>query len=893
MPRLSIIAVARSVLCGCVYYSALLLIVLGAFRLHADVPKTEIRLDPIIGFEENRGQGRPDIRFILRSNLYITGPGFTIAPDQIHAAFGGGNPAAPMSTSDTLPGVANFISGTDQSKWISGIRRFREVKFTGVYSGIDVVYKFDSNGLHILANIGPNGDPSSIRLRFTGATVESTLEGAVLLRAARRRVLRIFDAGAKWKVIEPNEVQLERVSTGRIIQLPLGFQGGAATLAYSVDATGAILTAGRLPGLITQPLPPVAETVPSADFCGRFVDDPVPCEDAFVAKYSPAGTLQFITYIRGSTNDRAEEVRADRNGDIWVGGATDSTDFPLTRDAAHTRFAGPAAKTGSSLMQIGDLFLLKLSGTTGLPLYSTYVGGPDADRMDRLLVDTAGNAYLSGAATRGLPTTPGAFRASPCDVCSFAAKWTASGALVYLTYLPSWASSQGVDSSGAFYFGGGARADFPVTPGAFDTSFNGGPNDAYVAKLNPSGTAFVYATFFGGAGLDYTSDLAVDSEGNVWFTGPVFPPSDSPGELAGWQYGYFLAKLDASGSGLLVHRSNIGAELAVDSQDNLFLSSSSAHGSKTIANPGGSLTSSCSDTYLAKLNKDGVLVYAQDAGKLIGFGASGQPVVFGKTNPLLDTPIWMLDLSVTPRQFLSCMLGAASMRDSKQIVPGEIVALVGSGLGPQTGVTFQLDRDGRVPRELAGTRVRFNGEPAPILYAQNGQVNAIAPFTLTPGTPVTVEVEYSGSRTRVTATVESFRPQIFTLDGSGSGQAAMLNQDGTINSPQNPARTGSVVSLFLMGAGQTSPILREGEVARSIEAKPLSNIRIALAGPVATWLELLYAGPAPGLVNSVTQVNVRLPGAVPAFAGGTALSMPIFVEANGRSFYQDARIAIQ
>ncbi|HYI96553.1 MAG TPA: hypothetical protein VEX68_23630 [Bryobacteraceae bacterium] len=403
-----------------------------------------------------------------------------------------------------------------------------------------------------------------------------------------------------------------------------------------------------------------------------------------------------------------------------------------------------------------------MSGTTGLPLYSTYVGGPDADRMDRLLVDAAGNAYLSGRATAGLPVTSGAFRESPCDVCSFAAKWTASGAPVYLTYLPSSASSQGVDSSGAFYFGGGAQTDFPVTPGSFDNSFNGGPSDAYVAKLNPSGTALVYATFFGGAGHEYTSDLAVDSEGSVWFTGPVFPSSDSPREPAGWQPGYFLAKLDASGSGLLVHRSNIGAELAVDSQDNLFLWSSPEYGSQTIANPGGSLAKSCSDSYLAKLNKDGVLVYAQDAGKLIGFGAFGRPVVFGRTDPTrppLDTPIWTLDLSETPRQFLSCTLGAASMRGANQIAPGEIVALVGAGLGPQAGVTFQLDQDGRVPRDLAGTHVRFNGEPAPILYAQNGQVNAIAPFTLIPGAPVTVEMEYNGSRARVTATVESFRPR--------------------------------------------------------------------------------------------------------------------------------------
>jgi len=101
------------------------------------------------------------------------------------------------------------------------------------------------------------------------------------------------------------------------------------------------------------------------------------------------------------------------------------------------------------------------------------------------------------------------------------------------------------------------------------------------------------------------------------------------------------------------------------------------------------------------------------------------------------------------------------------------------------------------------------------------------------------------------------------------------------------------VSLFLTGTGQTSPILREGEVARNIEAKPLSDFRIAIPGRVATLLELLYVGPGPGLLNSMTQVNVRLPSTMPVLPDSTALSMPIFVEANGRSFYQDARIAIQ
>jgi uncharacterized protein (TIGR03437 family) len=111
------------------------------------------------------------------------------------------------------------------------------------------------------------------------------------------------------------------------------------------------------------------------------------------------------------------------------------------------------------------------------------------------------------------------------------------------------------------------------------------------------------------------------------------------------------------------------------------------------------------------------------------------------------------------------------MRGSNQIAPGEIVALVGSGLGPQAAVPFQLNQDGRVPRELAGTHVRFNGEPAPILYSQNGQVIRSRRSQWYQGrrqqwkwntTVANERYRHSGS----------FRPQIFTLDGSGSGQAA-------------------------------------------------------------------------------------------------------------------------
>ena len=109
------------------------------------------------------------------------------------------------------------------------------------------------------------------------------------------------------------------------------------------------------------------------------------------------------------------------------------------------------------------------------------------------------------------------------------------------------------------------------------------------------------------------------------------------------------------------------------------------------------------------------------------------------------------------------------------------------------------------------------GSRRPILYAQNGQVNAIAPFTLIPGPPVTVEVEYNVRERGLQPQWNRPGRRFSRWTGQVPGQAAMLNQDGTVNGPENPARTGSIVSLFLTGTGQTSPILREGELHQPLK----------------------------------------------------------------------------
>ena len=143
-------------------------------------------------------------------------------------------------------------------------------------------------------------------------------------------------------------------------------------------------------------------------------------------------------------------------------------------------------------------------------VYSTYLGGTGGDGGNGIAVDTSGNAYVTGSTTStNFPTTPGAFQTSPGGGNdAFVTKLNPTGtALVYSTYLGGSNDDIGygiaVDTSGnAYVTGFTLSTNFPTTPGAYQTTFGGGDFDAFVTKLNPTGTALVYSTYLGGTGID-------------------------------------------------------------------------------------------------------------------------------------------------------------------------------------------------------------------------------------------------------------------------------------------------------------------------------------------------------------------------------------------------------
>ncbi len=221
------------------------------------------------------------------------------------------------------------------------------------------------------------------------------------------------------------------------------------------------------------------------------------------------------------------------------------------------------------------------------------------------------------------------------------------------------------------------------------------------------------------------------------------------------------------------------------------------------------------------------------------------------------------------------------------IAPGEIVTIFGVRMGPGNIAPFILGSDGRVPTALAGTRVLFGGQPAPLLYVSAGQIGAIVPYSVAGRTTVDVVVDSNGVRSEAAnVPLAASAPGLFTLNASGKGQAAALNQDGTVNGTARPVRAGDVIVFYGTGEGQTLPSGVDGALTGTTEtARPVLPVRITIGGKEGV---VLYAGGAPGLVAGLVQVNVRVPADV---AAGDAV--PVVMQIGERSSGTGVTIAVR
>ncbi len=183
------------------------------------------------------------------------------------------------------------------------------------------------------------------------------------------------------------------------------------------------------------------------------------------------------------------------------------------------------------------------------------------------------------------------------------------------------------------------------------------------------------------------------------------------------------------------------------------------------------------------------------------------------------------------------------------VAPGEIIVIFGAGLGPESGVAGALDSSGMLANLLSGAEVRFDGVPAPVFYAQFGQLNVQVPYTVAGNATTHVQALYQGIPSgSLDLAVVSAAPALFPV---------VANPDGSPNSATDPAALGSILTFYATGEGLTNGSNVSGQAAVAPYPSPVLPVTLTVAGFPA---QILYAGSAPGAVG-LLQVNARVPAA--------------------------------
>jgi uncharacterized protein (TIGR03437 family) len=608
-------------------------------------------------------------------------------------------------------------------------------------------------------------------------------------------------------------------------------------ISFDVDAQGNTYLAGSTQG-----------TIP-ATINLRF--GPLGGRDIVVIKLGASGGQTYGTAIGGTQDEFVNRIKVDANGNLFLAGSTASADYPAQGSGAST-------------------VVLKLD-PTGNILYNARLSWAGA--ILTLGVSPAGALYAGGVPIPGqLPVSVGAYRGSAEGSGGFLAKFDGTAGVMAATYVE-----------------GPVRNLMPRRNG--DVLFSTGKD---IAALTPSLTQLAFSTT-----ADFNGDIAsigLDDSDNVYAAAPT---------------GY--RKYGPDGRQLLLTRDFTNAtfpQFAVTPSGMVFL-----FGSAPADSPTHRSTQSCGPsllvpilgvsaprnqyTFVMAIGADGTTQYAtfmaDETPRFLPPSVSpGDGFPYALTQGFLTGTRWQGIVRFNPDELpedhtaAGCLVHSATLLVSP-IAPGTIMTLFGDQIGPEAGTSFTL-QDGHVPFDVAGASVTVDGKPAPVLYAQGGQINFIAPWSLrTDGTRVPVCVTVNGRNSCLYAATAPLSPGLFQVNS----QTAAINPDGTINSPQHPAPSGSYVSVYSTGMGQLDGSTVDGgivgfdlqRVTAAVAASFTGSICAPPVGCVDRTVDtpVLFAGAVPTLVYGVNVVIVQTPSVFNTFSGSPSVSLTLSVRATPQS----------
>jgi len=591
------------------------------------------------------------------------------------------------------------------------------------------------------------------------------------------------------------------------------------------------------------------------------------------------GKILFAVQIGGSLSIGAPSF--DAGGNAYIIGNAADRGFAPTPDAYQSVPSGSYAP-----------FACKFNAADGKPVYCTFL--PAKSTGNQIAVDAAGNLYYSAHFGQSVFTTPGALAEGGHSL--FVGKLDPTGTkLVFQAAFGGsgvdYDDSIGVDRAGNVYVAGRTySADFPVTPNAAVPVFPGKslppdslPFASFVTKLNPTGAAIVFSTFGGlsetplrfAVNADSTTQILVDAQAR----------KTTPEK-------FLVRRLSSDGTSILFETNpNVPDAvsfnpplMAMDSTGDTILFGTTSAVNFPILHP----TQSCDYPleegdydYLVRMDSSGAIIQstflptAPEASPLWITGTGGSATIGVLQTIIGDSGVYAENLelvNIGPTSSgevnLTCIGNAASL-NGLRIAPFELVSLFGQNLGPSEPVGGTPGSDGRFPTSLGDTKVTFDGVSAPLLYVSANQINAVAPAELVSKTTTEVCVMFQSLRTNcINALVGQEFPGIF-LSGAGPSDAivpfaAAVNEDGTPNSEENPAKIGSIVSIYATGIGMITPAPPDGSVV--LLPLPSNQLGLQILSPTpdsevpeTIELKVFYAGPAPFEVAGITQINVQVP----------------------------------
>ena len=550
-------------------------------------------------FEENRGQADSSVRFVARSAGYtalLSDASIDLqSKGPVRIAFQGGR-AASINPAEPLVTRSNYFIGNDPARWRTNVPNFGRVRYSALYAGIDAAIYGDGRNLEYDFIVASGADPARICLVIEGRDkpvldAEGNLQLSAGLVMHRPVVYQETAQGrravAAHYQLRGNEVRFQigeydpdlALVIDPVLSLSystlLGGNGDETAWGVAADSNGNAYIAGVTSSTNFPTFNPY-----QGSFGGGSSSGFNPPSDFFVAKFNSTGTaLLYSTYLGGSGNETVSAgvvntigtssmLAIDSTGNAYITGLTASlTDYPVTAANAYQ----PTLPQGSTASSV----LSKLS-PSGFLLYSTYFGGSFA-ASNAVAVDNSGNAYLAGSVSgsgTGFPTTPNAFVSAftPSDFYeAFLAKintnLAGANSLQYSTFFGrnAFGTAVAVDNSGGVYLAGNLPVFAFQGEGGIGTKnslylFPGGGGDAYLAKFDPTqsgGASLVYSTYFGGSGADILTDVATDSNGNVYIAGST-TSSNLPTTLGAYQQfppipqgsslDLFVAKFNSTGT---------------------------------------------------------------------------------------------------------------------------------------------------------------------------------------------------------------------------------------------------------------------------------------------------------------------------------------------------------